>query len=71
MLHWSGFVNSAGSWVMIFSGLAAIGRTHLEIIGALKNIGSHATNIARIMLKEKPNGSESSNRNQLERNSQG
>jgi phosphate:Na+ symporter len=46
-------------------------RTHLEIIGALKNIGSHATNIARIMLKEKPNGSESSNRSQLEGSSQG
>jgi phosphate:Na+ symporter len=26
--------------------------THLEIIGALKSIGSHATNVARVMLRE-------------------
>ena len=28
-------------------------RTHLELIASLKGIGSHATNIARIMLREK------------------
>jgi phosphate:Na+ symporter len=42
-------------------------RTHMEIIGSLKVIGSHATNIARIILKEHQHGGESTNRNQLER----
>jgi len=46
-------------------------RTHMEIIGSLKIIGSHATNIARIMLKEEKNGSESANRSQLERSTEG
>jgi Na+/phosphate symporter len=36
-------------------------RTHMEIIGALKIIGSHATNIARIILKEYQHGGESAN----------
>jgi phosphate:Na+ symporter len=36
-------------------------RTHMEIIGSLKVIGSHATNIARIILKERNNGGESAN----------
>jgi phosphate:Na+ symporter len=46
-------------------------RTHMEVIGSFKVIGSHATNIARIMLKEERNGGESANRSQLERNSEG
>ncbi len=46
-------------------------RTHMEIIGALKVIGSHATNIARIILKDVKNGGESTNRGQLERSSEG
>jgi phosphate:Na+ symporter len=41
-------------------------RTHMEIIGSLRVIGSHATNIARIILKERKNGGESANRGQLE-----
>jgi phosphate:Na+ symporter len=41
-------------------------RTHMEIIGSLRVIGSHATNIARIILKERKNGGESPNRGQLE-----
>jgi len=41
-------------------------RTHMEIIGSLKVIGSHATNIARIILKESRNGGKSANRGQLE-----
>lgn len=40
-------------------------RTHMEIIGSLRVIGSHAINIARIILKEHKNGSESANRSQL------
>jgi phosphate:Na+ symporter len=46
-------------------------RTHMEIIASLKVIGSHATNIARIMLKEQKNGGESANRSQLEGNTEG
>ena len=46
-------------------------RTHMEIIGSLKVIGSHATNIARILLKERNNGSKSANRSQLEGSSEG
>ncbi len=41
-------------------------RTHMEIIASLKVIGSHATNIARILLKEEKNGSESAHRGKLE-----
>ncbi|HEX2396151.1 MAG TPA: Na/Pi cotransporter family protein [Bacteroidales bacterium] len=41
-------------------------RTHMELIGSLKVIGSHATNIARIILKENKNGGKSPNRGQLE-----
>jgi phosphate:Na+ symporter len=37
-------------------------RTHMELIGSLKIIGSHATNIARIILKENTNGGKSPNR---------
>jgi phosphate:Na+ symporter len=36
-------------------------RTHMEIIGSLKVIGSHATNIARVLLKEDKNGNKSAN----------
>lgn len=37
-------------------------RTHMELLGSLRVIGSHATNIARIILKErKRNGNKSSN----------
>jgi phosphate:Na+ symporter len=46
-------------------------RTHMEIIGSFKVIGSHATNIARIILKEEKNGGESPNRGELEGNSEG
>jgi len=46
-------------------------RTHMEIMGSLKVIGSHATNIARIILKERNNGSKSANRSQLEGSSEG
>jgi phosphate:Na+ symporter len=46
-------------------------KTHVEVIAALKVIGSHATNIARIMLKEEKNGGESANRRKLEDNSEG
>jgi phosphate:Na+ symporter len=46
-------------------------RTHMEIIGSLKVIGSHATNIARIILKEEKNGGESANRIELEGGSEG
>jgi len=45
-------------------------RTHMELIGSLKVIGSHATNIARIILKENKNGSKSTNREQLEGSAQ-
>jgi phosphate:Na+ symporter len=41
-------------------------RTHMELIGSFKVIGSHATNIARIILKENTNGVKSSNRRKLE-----
>jgi phosphate:Na+ symporter len=41
-------------------------RTHMEIIASLKVIGSHATNIARIILKEEKNGGESADRRKLE-----
>lgn len=40
-------------------------RTHMELIGSMKVIGSHATNIARIILKENKNG-KSANRGKLE-----
>lgn len=46
-------------------------RTHMELIGSLKVIGSHATNIARIILKENRNGGKSPNREQLEGSAQG
>jgi phosphate:Na+ symporter len=46
-------------------------RTHMEIIGSLKVIGSHATNIARIILKEHKNGAESPHRAELERSTEG
>jgi phosphate:Na+ symporter len=46
-------------------------RTHMEIIASLKVNGSHATNIARIMLKEEKNGSEPANRRKLEGSSEG
>lgn len=42
-------------------------RTHMEIIGSLKVIGSHATNLARIILKEHNNGGEPADRTKLER----
>jgi len=45
-------------------------RTHMEIIASLKVIGSHATNLARIMLKEEKNGGESTNRRKLEGHSE-
>jgi phosphate:Na+ symporter len=41
-------------------------KTHMEIIASLKVIGSHATNIARIMLKEDKNGGKSAHRRKLE-----
>jgi phosphate:Na+ symporter len=41
-------------------------RTHMEIIGSLKVIGSHATNIARIILKENHDTGQSPDRIQLE-----
>jgi phosphate:Na+ symporter len=46
-------------------------RTHMEIIASLKVIGSHATNIARILLKEEKNGGESAHRRKLEGHSGG
>ncbi len=45
-------------------------RTHMELIGSFKIIGSHATNIARIILKENTNGGKPTNRGQLEGSAQ-
>ena len=44
-------------------------RTHMEIIGSLRVIGSHATNIARIILKERNHAG--ANREQLEGSTEG
>jgi phosphate:Na+ symporter len=46
-------------------------RTHMEVIGSLKIIGSHATNIARIILKERNHAGEPANRRQLEADTEG
>jgi phosphate:Na+ symporter len=56
---------------MDIEGSVESSRTHMELIGSFKIIGSHATNIARIILKENTNGGKSPNRGKLERSAQG